>query len=150
MTREQMISEYTRMAAAHKYLVGFEHQGKLYYTIYAGMIADDLLKLDRAAQSKGGMAKIRVRLSAKAKAILMATGKAILLGAADLLETADKYNRGERFERLVTERLTGETWSKDSVPFNVAGDIRLNGEEVQVKFDGAELTNERTLARAMA
>ena len=150
MTREEMIKAYTEMAAAHKYLVGFEYENRLWYVMEAGMIRDDMLKGDRAAQSKGGMLKVRVRLSAKLKAMLVHTGKAILLGAADLLNTNDKYNRGERFERLVTEQLAGETWVKDSIPFNVAGDIRLNGEEVQVKFDGAELTNERTLARAMA
>ena len=59
----------------------------------------------------------------------------------------EKYNKGECFERVITETLTGETWVKDSVPFNVAGDITLNGEQVQIKFDGAELTNERTLMR---
>lgn len=150
MTREEMIKGYMEKAAAHKYLVGFTYQNNLYYTIYAGMIADDMLKLDRAAASKGGMAKIRVRVSAKLKAMLVHGGKAIRLGSEELLNTADKYNMGERFERIVTEKLTGEAWVKDSVPFNVAGDIRLNGEEVQVKFDGAELTNERTLARAMA
>lgn len=150
MTREEMIKAYTEMAAAHKYLVGFEYENRLWYVMEAGMIRDDMLKGDRAAQSKGGMLKVRVRLNAKLKAMLVHTGKAILLGAADLLNTNDKYNRGERFERLVTEQLAGETWVKDSIPFNVAGDIRLNGEEIQVKFDGAELTNEKTLARAMA
>ena len=150
MTREEMIREYARMAAAHKYIVGYEDKGNLFYAVFDGMIRDDMLKGDRAASSKGGMMKVRVRVSSKVKAILRSSGKAILLGAADLLNTNDKYNRGERFERLVTERLTGKAWAKDSVPFNVAGDIQLNGEEIQIKFDGAELTNEKTLARAMA
>lgn len=149
MTREEMIKGYELKAAAHKYIVGFEDAGKLYYTVYTGMIADDMLKLDRASSKKGGMLKIRVRLSAKIKAILKATGKAILCGDASELN-AGKYNKGENFERVITELLTGEKWVKDSVPFNVAGDIRWNGEEVQIKFDGAELTNEKTLARAMA
>ena len=147
MTREEMIKKYTEAAAAHKYIVGFEFSGKLYYTIYNDMIADDLLKLDRASTKKGGMLKVRIRLSQKIKTILLHTGKAILLGTADLLNTADIYNKGERFERIITETLTNETWTKDSVPFWQAGDIRLHGEEVQVKFDGAELTNEKTLAR---
>ena len=149
MTREEMIRNYATLAAAHKYIVGFESAGKLYYTVYADMIADELLKLDRASSKKGGMAKIRVRLSSKIKAILLHTGKAIEIGNAEEL-TAGKYNRGENFERVITEKLTGETWVKDNVPFNVAGDIRLNGEEIQIKFDGAELTNEKVLARAMA
>lgn len=150
MTREEMIKAYAEMAAAHKYLVGFEYENRLWYVMEAGMIRDEMLKSDRAASSKGGMLKVRVRLSAKLKTMLVHGGKAILLGAASLLDTDDRYNKGERFERLVTEQLAGEAWVKDSIPFNVAGDIRLNGEEVQVKFDGAELTNERTLARAMA
>ena len=149
MTREEMIKGYASKAAAHKYIVGFEDAGKLYYTVYADMIADDMLKLDRASSAKGGMLKVRVRVSAKLKAILKATGKAVLCGDASEL-TMGKYNKGENFERVITELLTGETWVKDSVPFKVAGDIRWNGEEVQIKFDGAELTNEKTLARAMA
>ena len=150
MTREDMIQGYMEKSASHKYIVGFEQAGNLYYTVYAGMIADDLLKLDRASTKKGGMQKIRIRLNTKAKVMLMNAGKAILLGAADLLNTDDKYNRGERFERLITETLTHEKWEKDNVPFWQAGDICWRGEQVQVKFDGAELTNEKTLARALA
>lgn len=150
MTREEMIQMYAALAAAHKYIVGFVYAGYLYYTVYTGMIAGELLKLDRASSKKGGMLKIRVRISAKDRAILLDSGKAVKVGTADLLETNDKYNRGERFERVMTELLTDETWTKDSVPFNVAGDICWNGEQVQIKFDGAELTNEKTLARAAA
>lgn len=150
MTREDMIQGYITKSAAHKYIVGFEQAGKLYYTVYTGMIADELLKLDRASTKKGGMLKIRIKLNAKIKAMLLNAGKAILLGAADLLNTNDKYNKGERFERLITETLTTEVWQKDNIPFWQAGDICWHGEQVQVKFDGAELTNEKTLARAFA
>ena len=150
MTREEMISRYTALAAAHKYIVGFVANGNLYYTTYTGMIADELLKMDRVSSKKGGMLKIRVRLSAKIKGMLIAADKAVLVGGAELLDTNDKYNKGERFERIITELLTGESWKKDSVPFWKAGDIQLNGEEIQIKLDQAELTNERTLAKAAA
>ena len=148
MTREDMIREYANRSAAHKYIVGFECRGNLYYTVYAGMIADELLKLDRASSKKGGMLKVRIRFSSKLKAAIVNAGKAINLGKASLLDTADKYNKGERFERLITETLTDEVWVKDQIPFWVAGDIRINGEEIQIKMDGAELTNEKALARA--
>jgi len=150
MTREEMVKVYESLAAAHKYIVGFTLANRLYYMVYSGMIADDMLKLDKAAESKGGMNKVRVRVSAKLRNMLVHSGKAVYVGSADLLEGNDKYNKGERFERVITELLTGKKWEKDSVPFNVAGDINWNGEEVQIKFDGAELTNERTLTRAMA
>lgn len=150
MTREEMIREYQEMAAAHKYLVGFQFEGSLYYTLYSGMIEDKFLKLDRMSSKRGGYAKIRVRLDTKSRLILVRTNKAVKVGSAKLLNTNDKYNLGERFERLMTETLTDTKWEKDKVPFTVAGDIRLYGEEIQIKFDGAELTNEKTLRNLRA
>ena len=146
MTRNEMIARYNALAVATAYIVGFVLNGMLYYTM-SEHIADSFLKFDRMSSKRGGWAKIRVKLSSADRKALVACGKAIMIGSADLLDTEDKYNKGERFERIITETLTGETWVKDSVPFNVAGDITLNGEEVQIKFDGAELTNERTLMR---
>lgn len=146
MTREEMINKYNAMAIATAYIIGFVLNGCLYY-IMDKHIADSFLKLDRMSSKRGGWAKIRVKLSSAERKALVQSGKAILLGAESMLYTDDKYNKGERFERIITETLTGETWVKDSVPFTVAGDITLNGEEVQIKFDGAELTNERTLMR---
>jgi hypothetical protein len=146
MNRNEMINRYNALSASTAYIIGFILNGLLYYTMSAH-IADEFLKFDRMSSKRGGWAKIRVKLTASDRKALVSCGKAILLGSADMLDTADKYNKGERFERIVTETLTGETWVKDSVPFNVAGDITLNGEQVQIKFDGAELTNERTLMR---
>ena len=149
MTRNEMINRYNALAIATAYIIGFVLDGMLYYTMSAH-IADEFLKLDRMSSKRGGWAKIRVKLTSADRKALVACGKAIMIGSADLLNTADKYNKGERFERIITETLTGETWMKDSVPFNVAGDISLNGEQVQIKFDGAELTNEKMLMRISA
>lgn len=148
MTREQMINLYATMAAAHKYLVGYVLGGYLYYVMFDGMIPDELLKLDRASSKRGGYAKIRVRLDTKAK--LMLKNRAICLGKAEIMDYDDNYNKGEHFERLIAERLTGNAWNKDSRPFWEDGDIELNGEQVQVKLDNAELTNERTLTKRLA
>lgn len=146
MTRNEMINRYNALAVATAYIIGFVLDGMLYYT-KSTHIADAYLKFDRMSSKRGGWAKIRVKLTSADRKALVACGKAIMIGSANLLDTDDKYNKGERFERIITESLTGEKWVKDSVPFNVAGDITLNGEEVQIKFDGAELTNERTLMR---
>ena len=94
--------------------------------------------------------KVRIRTSKEQRAEMVASGRAVLLGSMEMLNTADKYNKGERFEKIITERLTGEEWHKDSVPFWKAGDIAVNGEQIQVKFDDAELTNEKALRRARA
>ena len=149
MTRTEMIETYNRLTAATGYILGFIAHGSLYY-IRVKHIADSFLKLDRMSSKRGGWAKIRIRLSANDREALIANGSAIKLGGAELLETADRYNKGERFERVITETLTSTAWVKDSVPFNVAGDITLDGEEIQVKLDGAELTNEKMLGRLVA
>jgi hypothetical protein len=150
MTYEEMLTTYSAKSAAHSYIVGFVQNGTIFYIRTGWENLVGMLKRDRAAASKGGMLKWRVKLTSAMKKAAIASGEAVRLGAENLLDTNDKYNKGERFERLITETLTSETWTKDSVPFWMAGDIRVNGEEIQIKFDGAELTNERTLGRLVA
>lgn len=145
MTMNEMTITYARKTAAHKYALGFVYEGRLYVVVLSFAELSRFFKLDRASSKRGGFAKIRIKLTAKDRAELSATAE--MLGAEDLLTADPKHNKGENFERELTERWTAETWVKDSVPFWVKGDITVNGEEIQVKLDGAELTNEKILAR---
>jgi hypothetical protein len=143
--KNEMTTAYNANAAAHSYWFGFILAGLLY--VVAGMDFDALsayFKNDRASSAKGGFRKVRIRAtSAELKALLP---KALLLGSADLLMD-DHWNKGEMFEKIITERFTGEKWVKDSVPFFVDGDATINGVKVQIKLNGAELTNEKILTR---
>lgn len=145
MSMNEMTIAYARKTAAHKYALGFVYEGRLYVVVLSFAELSRFFKLDRASSKRGGFAKIRIKLTAKDRAELSAMAE--LLGAEDLLTADPKHNKGENFERELTERWTAETWVKDSVPFWVKGDITVNGEEIQVKLDGAELTNEKILAR---
>lgn len=145
MTMQEMMNEYSARSAAHTYALGFVEAHNLYAVKLSFSELSRYFKLDRASSKRGGFAKIRIKLTAKDRAELSATAE--LIGAEDLLSKDSAHNKGENFERELTERWTSEAWVKDSVPFWVAGDIRVDGIEVQVKLDGAELTNERTLAR---
>lgn len=144
MTNE-LTTAYNKNSASHIYYFGFIVAGLLYAV--TGMTFDELsayFKNDRASTAKGGFRKIRIKAnSADLKTLLP---KAILIGSADLLNDP-KYNKGEMFEKVITEMFTTEKWAKDSVPFFLAGDAVINGENVQIKLNGAELTNERILAR---
>ena len=141
---QEMMNQYNAKSGAHTYALGFTYEKKLYAAKLSFEELSRFFKFDHASSKRGGFAKIRIRMTAKDRAELSATAE--LLGAEDLL-TADKaHNKGENFERELTERWTGETWVKDSVPFWVCGDIRVDGVEIQVKLDGAELTNEKVLA----
>ena len=150
MTLTEMIDLYNALTAADGYIVGFILNHLLYYVRFEGHLPTEILKFDRASSKRGGMAKVRVRLGAETRKALVANGQAVLMGSETLLMTADKWNKGERFERIITETLTATAWVKDSIPFNVAGDIELNGQQIQIKFDDAELTNEKTLKRISA
>ena len=147
MTDNEMLRNYDRFSAAHVYALGFVHEHSLFV---AKLSLDELsayCKHDRASSKKGGFAKLRIRMSSDDCAELSA--KAERLGADDLL-TADKdHNKGENLERVLTERWTGQRWVKNSVPFWVAGDIKVDGVEIQVKLDRGELTNEKVLGMLM-
>lgn len=143
-----MTETYNKNSAAHTYYFGFVLAGLLY--VVAGMTFDEIaayFKMDRASTAKGGFLKIRIRAtSADLKALVPV---ATLLGSADLLAN-DHWNKGEMFEKVITERYTATEWVKDSVPFFKAGDAEINGEQVQIKLNGAELTNEKILKRYFA
>lgn len=147
MTMQEMVTKYNKLSAAHVYLVGFVRDGAVWYVTVSFEELQAFLKLDHASSKRGGHAKIRVRLSSVQKLQLVSTGKATKLCEVEELSADPKHNRGDNFERVVTEVLAKKVWVKDSTPFWVKGDVNLNGEEVQVKLDDAELTNEKTLAR---
>lgn len=145
MNYEMMKALYNELSAAHIYLIGFIFENALYYVMMGWDELVTILKNDRAAASKGGMKKLRIKIKAAEKQELVK--RAIKLGPAEMLQTEDKYNLGERFERVITETLTTEKWVKDSTPFNIKGDIEINGEQIQIKLDNAELTNEKILTK---
>lgn len=145
-----LANRYNRISGAHRYIVGFTRGSHVYYVTLTFSDLCDLLKEDRASSKRGGTFKLRVRVTTEQALRFIGTGKAVKLCNIEELTANAKYNKGENFERIITEKLTTEKWTKDSIPFYVKGDINVNGEEVQIKMDGAELTNEKTLTRAEA
>ena len=148
MTMQEMMETYNRFAGAHKYLLGFVVEKKVYYVTLSFNQLATYFKMDRMSSKKGGYAKIRIRMTAAQRREMMAS--ATLLGDSSLLEADTNYNRGDNFEKIIVETLEGKAWKKNSDPFNRGGDTRLNGEEIQVKLDSAELTNERCLSKLLA
>lgn len=148
MATEKMISIYHLYSASKKYIVGFVRGGKVYYVTVTFEKLAEMLKACKASSKRGGFNKVRVYVSAKLQKELIASGLAMEIGTVEALISA-KYNKGEMFEKLITEALTAETWEKDSLPFYMGGDIQLNGENIQIKLNGAELTNEKCLANML-
>ena len=138
MTKRTMMKWYEIFSAADAYIVGFVLDGAL-YMVEMARIAPRFLNVEEASRNQG--TNLRLRLKRAQKEAL--AKKAICLGDADVLTTG-KYNKGENFEKVVTEYF-GQEWVKDTVPFYVQGDIYLDGKEVQIKLDTATLANEKML-----
>ena len=140
-----MLTTYHNNSAADEYWFGFVVDSILY--VVTGMTFDELATLckgDRASSKRGGFAKVRIKATAPMLRALLP--RATRLGPESLLNLPG-YNKGEAFEKVITERYTTEQWVKDSVPFWVDGDATINGRKVQIKLNGAELTNEKTLRK---
>lgn len=138
-----MYSDYEKMSAADSYIIGFSTGGKIYMVEYTNIPAD-LLKEEKASRNQGISLRLRIRSAVK-KAMV---DNAICLGDMDILLDS-KYNKGEAFEKAVTNYY-GMNWEKDNIPFYVAGDIAVNGKQIQIKFEGATLCNSKQMERLMA
>jgi len=141
MTKANMIKTYRQFSAADAYILGFVFE-KMLYMVMVDEIMPRYLNVEEASRNQGE--NLRLRLKKAHRAQLMKKSP-ICLGSADCLN-AEKYNKGEIFEKLVTEYF-GQTWEKDTVPFWVQGDINLDGKEVQIKLDSATLMNTKQIAR---
>lgn len=140
----KLMNAYHENSAANEYWFGFILNHLVY--VVTGMTFEEIsryFRMEKAAQSKGGFTKIRIKARVAECAELL--DKAILLGGEEVLEDEHWKNIGIVFEKVVTERIAGQEWSRDSVPFWIAPDIELNGRKIQVKFNGAELTNEKAI-----
>ena len=140
MTKQTMIRNYRKYSVADSYIIGFVSNGMLYFT-EVKEIAPRYLNVEQASRNQGFNLRLRIKADYRNRL----AKKAICLGSADIL-TADKYNKGEIFEKYITEYF-GQVWEKDTVPFYKDGDITIDGRKVQIKLDSATLTNTKQLAK---
>lgn len=150
MTKLNFWNEYNARNAAHTYALGFTLKGRVFATIVNAETCAQVVKLDRA--SRGAGQSLRFKPNTGDKLDLFSAGKVIELCSADVfkaLVAESKYNKGEIFEKLVTEYF-GQTWVKDNVPFTEAGDINVDGIEIQIKFEGATFCTEKQILRLRA
>lgn len=143
MTKETMIRNYRKFSAADSYILGFIYKHEA-YMIEVKEIMPRYMRVEHESSKKGGCAKLQLRLPQNYQKQLMRKG-AICLGNEEILN--GEYNKGVEFERLISE-MNGQTFrGKDNVPFYVEGDLEIDGRQVQIKFNGAQIVVERTLKK---
>lgn len=141
-----LLKIYEETTAAAWTLLVFQLNGRA-YAARLNAIALDMVTLDRESTQNGGWTKLKLHLTNAQKVALIDAGAEEVGDIADIL--ALQKNKGNAVECWATRRYMGIEWSKDSIPYYVQGDIRVGGEEVQVKFENASLTNCKVMAAAM-
>ena len=142
----EMVRFYNSKAYTHKYIFGINFQGNIYMVKTTSELLAYVLKLDKA--SRGAGYQLRFKPNNNIRAMLMAEGATLICSAEmfNQLVSESKYNKGEVFEKLVTEYF-GQTWEKDNVPFTEDGDLTVNGTAYQIKFESASFINEKQMMR---
>ena len=140
---------YTARAATHNYIFGFTFRHVVYKVVAHGVNADKLSALAVLDyDSRNKTASLRFKPNRVQVAMLMAMGAEAVCTEAEFeaIKAATKYNRGEIFEKLMTEA-AGQTWVKDNVPFTVDGDLTVDGVAYQLKFEKATFITEAQMMR---
>lgn len=143
MERMEMFNYYEKFNKAEKYIIGFSHKGSV-YMLAVDHLNPDMITLESASKNQGVSLRFRPKSAHKAEMLL----KAVCIGTMEML-IDEKYNKGEMFEKAVTERY-GQVWHKDTVPFHKAGDINIDGVEIQIKFEKAALATSKTIEKLLA
>lgn len=143
-----MLDKYNSLSFTHRYIFGFHFKKNIYLVEATSEILPLILTLEKASSKNGGGYGLRFNPNTKQKVLLLSKGARVLCSKAYFDEIANnsKYNKGDVFERMVTEKC-GQMWHKDNLPFTMAGDIEVNGIAYQIKFEKATFVNEKTLAR---
>ena len=146
MTKMTMIRNYRKNSGADAYIIGFVYNHKL-YAISVNEIAPRFQKVERASSKNGGGLKLQLRLNNQYKKQLISKG-AELLGDEEIVYNHPVYkNKGVAFECFISEKNNIPYRGKDTVPFYVDGDLTVDGVSYQIKFEGAQIVEERTLNR---
>ena len=138
-----MIKKYNDAAFTHEYIFGFQYKGNVYMATVNASVLPVILTLDKA--SRGAGYALRFKPNNAQKLVLLPYAE--LLCSVKFFDEAyvdSKYNRGEIFEKLVTEKF-GQVWEKDNVPFTEDGDVTVDGVAYQIKYEKATFCNEKSL-----
>ena len=145
MKKATAIRNYRRFTGAEEYIVGFIYGHNLY-----AIQVEELMPrwMVMKAESSRHAEKLQMNLKAKHKRELINKGAELICTEEEFLQMNDLRNKGFTFERLVFDlNGQGAEWSRDNVRFDKCGDININGVEIQIKFENAQIVTVPTIKK---
>ena len=144
MKKENAIRYYRKFSGADAYILGFIYKHDL-YCITVDEIMPRFMRVEKSSSKKGGHEKLQLRLNNKYMEQLIRKGAEKIGTEDDLLEIPK--NKGVSFERMIYRMNNQEPREKDNIGFWCGGDINIDGIEYQVKLNGAQIVEFRTLKK---
>lgn len=141
--KETMFNRWHALDNSDVVCVGFIYNHVLYSATPTETQLFNMVTVEKASRNQGYALRLRIRKDHKIALLTKATPICSERYFNECVANS-KYNKGEIFEKLVTEN-AGQDWHKDCIPMTVCGDVAVDGVQIQLKFDGATLSNEKTL-----
>lgn len=146
-----LLSKYNAIAFTHTYIFGYVANGMVYGALVedARPILPYITCLDCASSKNGGTIQLKFKPNKAQIALIVENADEVRpICTTQFLEDAFrscKQNRGQIFETLSANVFGGEQVTAKNAKFTDCGDIIVNGKHIQVKFQKATFTDERTL-----
>ena len=143
---DRMRKQYEEFTAAQGYIIGIPNiTDGMVYGAKLDKIPRRYTKIQRECSKAGGGYALYINVKNK-KFQKQLMKNAVAMGTIKELENGE-YNKGIMFEKMVYEYYGQEFRGKDSVPFHKAGDITIDGKEIQVKYLHARICYDKTLKK---
>ena len=144
MKKETMIRQYRRFSGADGYIIGFEYKKNI-YIIKVAEIMPRWTRIAHSSSKTGRKPKLQMAIKKAHKEQLIKKG-AVVICTAEELKNFEGSNRGWKLESAVMNHFGIENEKgEDNQKFSKCGDMELNGEQLQIKFQNAQIVAELTL-----
>ena len=146
--RHKMVEFYKETAYTHNYIFGYAYKKNVYMTIATSEVLNEIISLDKAGHNEGVAIKFKPNNAQKLMLMSINSEPICTEEYLEALFKESKYNRGEIFEKIITEKY-GQTWVKDNIPYTADGDITINGVAYQIKYQKATFLTEKGMIKKM-
>lgn len=141
MTKSTALKIYHQFSKADSYIIGFLYDTDL-YIVEVEKLFPRWIKVERSSSKNGGGKKLQLRLTKAHKEAFLRKNAIKIGNVVDLIG-----NKGNALEDKIYSLYGQIKTRKANEPFFKCGDININGKEVQVKFENAQIATFKTLER---
>ena len=143
METTKKMAIYRKYSKADAYIIGFKYDNFLYIYNTKRLLTKWTKK---AYTSRTHKPKIQMNLTQSLKAEMIIDGAKSIMPFDEFMNI-NASNNGWRLEKLVHKLNNIEYKGQNNKPFYKGGDITINGFEIQIKFENAQIATYATLRK---